>query len=198
VTAFRLPPSALRLALVLAAACLLLPGLAIGQQRTVPPPPGTEQQQAPSPAARALREVFDFVLGNWDLEPASTGGLRGRFSFEPELDWRAVVHRIQVTGAATPGSDGRANELLLLVFGESGQLRSLYLDNDGKVVRFDVGFAHDTGTITFLSEPVAGQARQRFTYRPLSKDRLEVTSEASNADGSGPLQVTSRSTWRRK
>jgi len=156
------------------------------------------QQPAPvPPAARALREVFDFVLGSWDLEPMPGGGLRGRFSFDMDLGGRAVLHRIQVTGAPTPGADGRANELLLVAYAEDSQLRALYLDNDGKVVRFDVGFAHDTATITFSSEAVPGQPRQRFTYRPLAKDRVEVTSEASAADGRGPLAVTSRSTWSR-
>jgi len=168
--------------------CLLAPVTAVQQQQPLP---------VPSPAARALREVFDFALGGWELEPMPRGGLKGRFSFEMDLGGRAVLHRIQVTGAPTPGADGRANELLLVVFAEGLQLRALYLDNDGKVVRFDVGFAHDSGTVTFSSEAVPGQPRQRFTYRPLARDRIEVTSEASGADGRGPLAATSRSTWRR-
>jgi len=167
--------------------CLLAP-VAAAQPPPLPVPP---------PAARALREVFDFVLGGWELEPMPGGGLKGRFSFDMDLGGRAVLHRIQVMGAPTPGADGRANELLLVVFAEGLQLRALYLDNDGKVVRFDVGFAHESSTITFSSEAVPGQPRQRFTYRPLAKDRIEVTSEASSADGRGPLMVTSRSTWRR-
>jgi hypothetical protein len=167
--------------------CLVAPLAAALHQKT----------QQPSPAARALREVFDFVLGSWELEPEGAGGIRGRFSFEMDLGGRAVLHRIQVMGAPTPGADNRANELLIVVFAESGQLRALYLDNDGKVVRFDVGYAHDTGTLTFASEMTPGEARQRFTYRPLGVDRLEVVSEASNADGRGPLIVTSKSTWRR-
>ena len=180
--------SALRLGLVLAA--MWLGGQPDAGARQLPAAPV-------SPAARALREVFDFVLGRWELEPASAAGLKGRFSFEMDVGGWAVLHRIEVMGAPTPGATGRANELLLVVFADSGQLRSLYLDNDGKVVRFDVGYAHDSGTLTFLSELVAGQPRQRLTYRPLARDRIEVTSEASNADGRGPLVVTSRSTWRR-
>ena len=167
------------------------------QQAPAQGQPAAPQQQTVSPAARALREVFDFVLGDWELEPTPGGGLKGRFSFEMDLGGRAVLHRIQVTGAPTPGADGRANELLLVVFAEGFQLRSLYLDNDGKVVRFDVGFAHDTATLSFTSELVSGQPRQRFTYRPLAADRVEVVSEASGADGRGPLAVTSRSTWKR-
>ncbi len=190
VMTFRLPPAALCLGL-LAAAWLTLQAAASGQPQQPQPLP------VPSPAARALREVFDFVLGSWDLEPMPGAGLKGRFSFEMDLGGRAVLHRIQVTGRRPLVRTGARTNCCWSFRGVGLQLRALYLDNDGKVVRFDVGFAHDSGTITFSSEAVAGQPRQRFTYRPLARDRMEVASEASSADGRGPLAVTSMSTWRR-
>ena len=186
--------------LVGAAVLLSLAGAAQLPPPATQPPVG-QQQPAPAPPlapeARALREIFDFALGNWELEPEAVRGLSGRFSFEIDLGGRAVLHRIVVSGAAAPGSSARANELLLVVFAEARQVKALYLDNDGKVTRFEVGFAHDSATIIFSSELVPGQQRQRLTYRPLGKDRMEVTSEASTIDGRGPLIVTSRSTWKR-
>ena len=156
-----------------------------------------QREPAPSPGARALREVCDFLLGSWELEAGPAGSVRGSFSFEMDLAGHAALHRIQIGGAPVPGSDGRGNELLLVLYPEAGRIRALYLDNDGRVVRFEVGYAHDTATLTFTSEPAAGQPRQRLSYRPLGRDRVEVVSEASATDGRGPMAVTSRSTWRR-
>ena len=50
----------------------------------------------------------------------------------------------------------------------------------------------DRCNLTILEVPAHRDLPEFF-----AKHRVEVVSEASNADGRGPLLVTSRSTWRR-
>lgn len=149
--------------------------VAASQAPFVPPKPG--------PGARALREMVDFLLGDWVAEGSGGGGAApARFSFETSLDGHLVTRRSRADYPATQDAPARHQEDVLVMYAEGGQVRADYFDNEGRVVHYTVAFAHESATLTFDSGIKEGRPRHRLVYRPLGKDRVEAVLEVAPAD----------------
>ncbi len=140
--------------------------------------------QAPAPAppqpagVRALREMFDFLLGQWEGEASGSPGQgAGTFTFETALDGNIVTRRSRTEFPASPDRAAFRHDDLVVIYAEGGQVRAEYADNEGHVIHYGVAFSHESATVTFLSPIAEGQPRYRLTYRPLGKDRVEVAFE---------------------
>lgn len=117
--------------------------------------------QAPAPAADPFAGLH-FLVGEWTGEGGGKpGASSGAASFRLELDGRILVRRSHADGAAANGRPASRHEDLMTVFQEGGQLKALYLDNEGHVIRYLVT-ARPEGA-TFTSEPAPGP-RFRLTY----------------------------------
>jgi hypothetical protein len=137
----------------------------------------------PSPGARAMREMFDFLLGSWTGEGSGEPGQgSGGFVFEASLDGNLISRRSHAEYPASKDRPAVNHQDFMAVYPEGGQVRADYFDNEGHVIHYTVSFAHESATVTFLSPVVEGQPRYRLVYRPLSKDRVEVAFEIAPPD----------------
>jgi hypothetical protein len=137
----------------------------------------------PSPGARALGEMFDYLLGSWEAEGGGEPGQgKGGFVFEASLDGNLVSRRSYADYPASQDRAASSHRDFMAVYAEGGQVRADYVDSEGHVIHFTVAFAHESGTVTFLSPIVTGQPRYRLVYRPLGKDRVEAAFEVAPRD----------------
>jgi hypothetical protein len=156
----------------LSVACI---GIAALLASRAPAPP---QNDRPDPGVRALREVTDFLLGNWEGEGSGQpGASTGRFTFEVALDGHAVLRRSRADYPARGDAKAFSHQDLMVIYPESGQIRADAFDNEGHAIHYAVAFDHFTDTLTFVSPIVEGQPRYRLVYRPLAIDRVLVTFE---------------------
>lgn len=150
--------------------------VALAQTPSQPPP------QA-SPGARALHEMFDYLLGSWEGEGAGEPGKgTGGFVFEASLDGNLVSRRSHAEYPPLNGRPAVNHQDFMVVFPERNEIHADYFDNEAHVIHYAVSFSADSGTVTFISPIVEGQPRYRLVYRPLSKDRVEVAFEMAPPD----------------
>jgi hypothetical protein len=171
---------------------LATPRSSPGSPTQAPPPassaraatPATTAPAAPTtPGAKALREVVDFLLGEWTGEgTGDPGQAGGGFTFESSLDGNIVTRRSRADYPAAGGRPAVHHEDFTVMFAERGQVRANYFDNEGHVIHYAVAFAHESATVVFLSDLVEGQPRYRLTYRPLGKDHVETLFEIAPPD----------------
>lgn len=134
----------------------------------------------PSPGARALHEMFDYLLGNWEGEGSGEPGKgTGGFAFDVSLDGNLVSRRSHAEYPATKDRPAVNHQDVMVAYAEGGQIRADYFDNEAHVIHYTVSFAAESGVVTFISPIAAGQPRYRLIYRPLSKDRVEVAFEVA-------------------
>jgi hypothetical protein len=137
----------------------------------------------PSPGARALREMFDDLLGAWEGEGGGEPGKgTGGFVFGVSLDGNLVTRRSHAEYPAAKDRPAVNHEDFLVAYAEHGQIRADYVDNEAHVIHYTVSFVAESGTVTFVSPATEGQPRYRLVYRPLSKDRVEVTFDMAPPD----------------
>ncbi len=154
--------------LCLAIALTLVAGVALAQ-------PAAQAAAQPSPGARAMREMFDFLLGSWEGEGSGAPGQgTGGFVFEASLDGNLVSRRSHAEYPASKDRPAVNHQDFMAVYAEGGQVRADYVDNEGHVIHYTVSFAQESATVTFLSPIAEGQPRYRLIYHPLAKDRVEV------------------------
>jgi hypothetical protein len=152
----------------------------------------------PSPGARALGEMFDYVLGSWEGEGGGTPGQgTGGFVFEVSLDGNLVSRRSHAEYPAAKDRPAVSHQDFMTVYAEGGQVRADYFDNEGHVIHYTVAFAQESATLTFLSPIVEGQTRYRLTYRPLSKDRVEVSFDIAPPGNAGSFTTYVKGVSRR-
>lgn len=145
---------------------------------------------AGQPGARALREVTDFLLGEWVGEGSGDPGQgSGGFAFEASLDGNIVTRRSHADYPATKDRPAVHHQDFMVMYPEGGQLRAGYFDNEGHVIHYTVAFAHESATLTFLSAIVENQPRYRLVYRPLGKDRVETVFEIAPPGKADAFQV---------
>ena len=126
--------------------------------------------QAPAPAADSFAPVR-FLEGEWKGEGGGLPGQSvGAASFRFELDGRVMVRRSFAESPASNGRPASRHEDLMTLFAEGGQLKALYADNEGHVIRYLV--APVAGGVAFTSEAGPGPGF-RLTYQ--KKDDSLVT-----------------------
>jgi len=151
-----------------------------------------------SPGVRAIREIFDFLIGVWEPEGSREAGRgAGGFVFETALGGNLVLRRSLTDRAAGKDGSGLTRQDFMVVYAERGQVRADCFDHGGGVIHYTVSFAHESATVTFVSPVAEGQARHRLTYRPLSTDRVEVVFESAPPDRANAFTTYLRSVCRR-
>jgi len=117
--------------------------------------------QAPAPKADLFAPVR-FLAGDWVGEgDGKPGSASGAASFRFELEGKALARRSHADYPAANGRPAAHHEDLMTVFAEGGQLKALYVDNEGHVIRYLA--AEVPGGVAFTSEPAPGP-RFRLTY----------------------------------
>jgi hypothetical protein len=119
--------------------------------------------EAPTPAVAA--DPFApvrFLLGEWSGEgDGRPGQSTGVATFCLELDGRVLMRRSHTDSAPGSGKSAFHHEDLLTVYAEGGQLKALYLDNEGHVIRYLAAPVPEG--VAFISELAPGP-RFRLTY----------------------------------
>lgn len=130
--------------------------------------------QAPAPKPDPFGPVR-FLAGEWVGEgDGKPGGSTGAATFQFEAGGQAFVRRSHADYPAANGRPASHHEDLMTVFAEGGQLKALYVDNEGHVIRYLVTLV--PGGVTFTSEPAPGPGF-RLTYLPKAVDTVTVRFE---------------------
>lgn len=117
--------------------------------------------QAPAPKADPL-EAVRFLVGDWVGEgDGKSGSSSGAASFRFELEGKALMRRSHADYPAANGRPAAHHEDLMTVFAEAGQLKALYVDNEGHVIRYLASTVPQG--VAFTSEPAPGP-HFRLTY----------------------------------
>ena len=136
--------------------------------------------QAPVPQPFA---ALAFLEGRW-IGEGSQAGASGEFSLERALGGKVLLRK---NFARIPGADGKlaVHEDLMVVFGESGELKADYYDNEGHVIRYAVETSSDQ--VRFLSSGPG--PRFRLTYLRTDEDAVEIRFEIARPDQPGEFKV---------
>ena len=121
--------------------------------------------RAQAPATTVTSDPFApvrFLVGDWTGEgDGRPGQSTGAASFRFEVESKVLVRRSQADSAPANGRPAFHHEDLMTLFDEGGQLKALYLDNEGYVIRYLV--ARVPEGVAFTSEPGPGPSF-RLTY----------------------------------
>lgn len=134
--------------------------------------------QAPAVVSTLVADPFlsvRFLVGEWkgegDGKPGQSTGLA---AFRFELEGKTLVRRSHADYPAANGRPASHHEDVMTLFQEGGQLKALYLDNEGHVIRYLV--ATVPSGVAFTSEPGPGP-RFRLTYLRAAEDRVTLRFE---------------------
>ena len=132
---------------------------------------GSLGAQAPDPAPVDPFAPVRFLVGEWKGErDGRPGQSSGAAAFSFDLQGRTLVRRSHADYPAANGRPASHHEGLMPLFVGSGQLKALFLDNEGHVIRYLVASVSEG--VAFTSEPDPGP-RFRLTY--LRKPETLVT-----------------------
>jgi hypothetical protein len=137
--------------------------------------------QAAAPKTDGFSPVR-FLVGQWKGEgDGQAGQAAGAATFRFELEGKALIRRSHADYPAANGRLASHHEDLMTIFAEGGQLKAIYFDNEGHVIRYAA--ATVPGGVAFTSEPAPGP-RFRLTY--LQKPDATVTVRFEIAPPSAP------------
>ncbi|HWH42933.1 MAG TPA: hypothetical protein VNU21_24005 [Usitatibacter sp.] len=147
----------------------------------------------PSLAADAASvEQLRFLVGSWNSVPGADAVL-GHTGFRLEVKGHVMVRDNRADYPAAAGKPPVSHEDLMVIYAEgSGPLKAIYFDNEGHVIRYTAA-ALDAKSVTFVSDPVAGQPRFRLTYAASAPDRL--SGEFASAPPDAPGKFKPMFTW---
>jgi hypothetical protein len=138
---------------------------------------------AAQPPAPMTLDALQFMQGKWVGEGTSEIGQgSGHFSFESTLDGKAWLRRNRAEYPAANGRPAAVHEDLMIVYVDEGTVRAFYTDSENHTIRYRVSVAADKKTVTFVSDPPAGQPKYRLTYVRLDATRITVGLETAQAD----------------
>ena len=136
--------------------------------------------QASVPAAVDPFAPVRFLVGEWTGEgDGQPGQSTGVASFRFEVEGRVLVRKSYADQPAANDRPASHHEDLMTVFAEGGQLKALYLDNEGHVIRYLA--AGVPGGVAFTSEPGPGP-RFRLTYFQKSEALVNLRFEIAPPD----------------
>jgi hypothetical protein len=135
--------------------------------------------QAPGSKAADSFGPLRFLVGEWTGEgDGQPGKGSGATTFRFELEGKALVRRNSAEYPAAKDRPAFHHEDLMTVFAEAGDLKALYLDNEGHVIRYLVSGTAE-GAV-FVSEPGDGPS-YRLTYLRRGEGRLGLRFELAPA-----------------
>ena len=123
---------------------------------------------------------LEFLIGQWTGQGSGApGNGGGAFSFTPDLQRQILVRKSFAEYPASGGKAAYRHDDLLIVYreGAARQLRGIYFDNEGHVIRYAVD-ATGNGVV-FTSEGGRDEARYRMTYRAAGPDQLSFRFEVA-------------------
>ncbi len=116
------------------------------------------------------------LVGTWrGSGSGEPGESEGAFSFEAELQGKAIIRRNRTTYPTFVHED------LLVAWRDGAAVRAFYLDSEGHAIGYRVEPWGERG-VSFLSEPSAGGPRFRLRYRPEGADAVHITFEIAPPD----------------
>jgi hypothetical protein len=133
--------------------------------------------QTPAPAPDAFAPLR-FLIGDWQGENgkgAPGQASKGEFSLREELGGKVLVRRNSAEYPAQEGRPAFRHDDLMTVFAEGGQLKALYADNEGHVIRYLVAKTAEGEGAVFLSEGPG--PRFRMTCLRKSEDLIAIKFE---------------------
>lgn len=132
--------------------------------------------QAPNPVADPFAPVR-FLAGEWKGEgDGQPGQSSGAASFRFELEGKVLVRRSHADSAAANGRPASHHEDLMTLFTEGGQLKAIYFDNEGHIIRYAV--AANPDGVTFTSEAAPGP-QFRLSYIRKSESLVNLRFEVA-------------------
>lgn len=110
--------------------------------------------QAPGPVLDAFAPLR-FLIGEWqgeDGKGAPGKPTKGEFSLREELGGKILVRRNFAEYPAQGDRPAFRHDDLLTLFTEGGQLKALYVDNEGHVIHYSVAKAPEGEGVVFTSD----------------------------------------------
>ena len=138
--------------------------------------PVLAQAPAPAPAADPFAPLR-FLVGRWQGEDAKgvPGKGSGEFTLRPELGGKVLVRRNVADYPAQNGRPAVHHEDLTTVYPERGELKALYVDNEGHAIHYTVAAAPGGDGAVLLSEGPG--PRFRLSYLKQGADRIAIRFE---------------------
>jgi len=121
-----------------------------------------------------------FLLGEWIGEGGGQPGeSAGGFSFQPDLQGKILLRKSYAEYPATKDRAAYRHDDLTIVYRESGDedLRAVYFDNEGHVIRYVLRAGDGGNSVQFLSEASPKGPRFRLTYVKTGDDKLSLKFE---------------------
>lgn len=132
--------------------------------------------QAPTQAADPFAPVR-FLVGEWKGEgDGQPGQSSGAATYRFELEGKVMVRRNHASMPAANGRPASHHEDLMTLFTEGGQLKAIYFDNEGHIIRYAVAATPDG--VTFTSEAAPGP-RFRLSYIRKSENLVNLRFEVA-------------------
>lgn len=124
---------------------------------------------------------LQFLLGTWEAEPSSSGTV-GSTTFAPDLQGKVIVRTNHAEYPPAGGRPAIVHDDLMVIYAEPAKpLQADYYDNENHVIRYVIS-SGPLGGVIFLSPSVAGTARYRLTYTPVTADRVAGQFEIAPPD----------------
>ena len=121
--------------------------------------------QQPNPPQDPWQAV-SFLLGTWEARTSATAPATavGTYSFYKDLNGHVMSRHSATASCAGPSNFDCQHTDLLHIYQDplSGNLKAIYLDSEGHVIRYSVATS-DSSTVVLLSEPGPGP-RFRLVY----------------------------------
>ena len=151
--------------------------------------------QAPAPAPDAFAPLR-FLLGTWvGAGGGRPGQVSGEATFSLELGGHALIRRSWAETPAAAGRPASRHEDRIAIYPEGGQLRALYLDNEGHVIHYAVTASPDG--VVFLSAPGPGP-RFRLVYRRTGAETVSLSFDIAPPGKPDVFTTYLQATTRRK
>jgi hypothetical protein len=123
-------------------------------------------------------EAVRSLVGEWKGE--GTGGPgegKGGFSFAVDLDGHIITRRNYAEYPATKDRPAFRHQDVMIVFREADQIRAVYWDSEGHVIRYEVRAAASGKAITFMSDAASPGPRYRLTNELETPERMKIKFE---------------------
>ena len=151
--------------------------------------------QAPVPAPDPFA-ALRFLLGTWLGEGAGQPGqASGEATFSQALGGHALIRRSWAETTAASGRPASRHEDRMTIYPEGGQVKALYVDNEGHVIHYTVTASADGAELR--SDPGPGP-RFRLIYHRVGPDTVALSFEIAPPGKPETFTTYLQATTRRK